>query len=542
MSRRLLPGIRSVVLALGLAAVAARAPLAAQNAEDSPSVEDMVQRSLAQDLRTARAASDVPGTSSLALSGPIDPAIYRLGPGDRLVVQWGGRVTRSEFVDVGPAGSIFLPEIGALDVAGQTLAATRLAILTRLQRVTRDVRVDVQLARPRTFRVYLSGAVEHPGPVEAVGGSRVSDILRTDALLPGASRRNLLVRRRDGSTEAADLERVFRIGDHSRDVWLLDGDAIVVPYASEFVFISGAVPQPGMVERASDDSLGALLRLAGGLRPDAAPDAAQWIHWTTASVPETLAIDAREVLAGRSDQPLAHGDRVFVRAISGYRQGGEVQLEGDVARPGGYPVANAGTRLTAVIAAAGGLLPTADLAGIRIQRRVAGPEPRASELAERAQTMQRELTVSEFEVRQAQLAVKNGDILVDWAAVQRSPRALDPLLQDGDVIKVARLVNSLRIDGQVAKPGVLSYEPGTPLGRYVAQAGGYSARAWRGHEQVTRAGSEHTLLARSAGELRPGDFVWVPMRPEDSVWRRSGALLSALAQIATIIIAIRSIR
>ena len=90
----------------------------------------------------------------------------------------------------------------------------------------------------------------------------------------------------------------------------------------------------------------------------------------------TLAIDAREVLAGRSDQPLAHGDRVFVRAISGYRQGGEVQLEGDVARPGGYPVANAGTRLTAVIAAAGGLSPFAHKDRIFVMRGVGQTQQR----------------------------------------------------------------------------------------------------------------------------------------------------------------------
>ncbi|MEQ1832523.1 MAG: SLBB domain-containing protein [Candidatus Eisenbacteria bacterium] len=536
MSRRPVPGILRVALLFALLAMPAHA------AEDSPSVEDLVQRSLASELKASRTADDAPLATSRALAGPVDPATYRLGPGDRLVVQWAGRVTRSEYVEVGPAGDLFLPEIGGMMVAGMTLADARLAILSRLQRVTRDVRVEVQLAHPRTFRVYRSGAVDSPGPVEAVGGSRVSDVVQRDGLQPGASTRSIELRHRDGTRESVDLERVFRNGDHGRDPWLRDGDAIVVPFVAEHVWVSGAVLVPGMLERAPDDSLGTLLRLAGGLRPEAAPEDAQWIHWTSAAAPETLTFDARAALAGRFDAPLAHGDRVFVRALPDHRRGAQVVLEGEVARPGGYPIAVTGTRLGAVLAAAGGLLATADPSGIRIRRLPTGPPRTDAEQAERARATQRELTVSEFEVQQAQAVARNGEIVVDWSAVQHSPRALDPLLQDDDVITVPTLVNTVRIEGQVARPGVLHFEPGTPLSRYVAQAGGYSARAWRGHEQVTRGGGDRTLLAKSAGGLKPGDVVWVPMRPEVSAWRRSAELLSALAQIATIIIAIRSVR
>ena len=128
------------------------------------------------------------------------------------MVLWAGRVTRTDRIEVGPAGDIFLAELGAMNVAGQTLADARAAILAKLQKVTRDVRVDVQLSCPRRFRVYVSGAVNDPGPAEVLGGSRVSDILRLDLLKSGASTRNIEVKRRDGTLERADLERVIRKG------------------------------------------------------------------------------------------------------------------------------------------------------------------------------------------------------------------------------------------------------------------------------------------------------------------------------------------
>jgi protein involved in polysaccharide export with SLBB domain len=529
-------------LALG-AWLVALIPLAAavRAAEPPDALDELVRQAVVRQLGARGAAEDVMA-SGPALAGPIDPASYRLGPGDLLFVLWTGRVSRSDRVEVGPAGDLFLSEMGTLQVAGQTLEAARLAILDRLRRVTRDVRVEVQLARPRRFRVYLGGSVARPGPVEAVGGSRLSDVLGPADLLAGGSRRNIAVRRRDGTAELADLERVLRLGDRSRDPWLSDGDAIVVPWATEFVRVAGAVPLPGQLERRSDDSLGTILRLAGGLRPETAPDLAQWVHWSTAAVPETLAFDVRDALAGRFGGSVAHGDGVFVRALPGYRLTGEVLVAGDVARPGGYPVSPEGTRLSEVVEAAGGFLPSADSTGILIVRASHAAAPGAQEFERRSRAIQQELTVSEFEADRALHAGRSEVVRVDWSVRGRSGRETDPLLRDGDVVRVERLVRSLRIDGQVARPGLLPWTPGLSAGDAVRQAGGFTAKAWRGHEQVTRAGSAHTVLARSAGELKPGDFVWVPMRPEDSVWRRAGALLGGLAQIATIIIAIRSVR
>jgi protein involved in polysaccharide export with SLBB domain len=533
MLRRLVRG--SLLAWLGAAAVV---PLAAAQ---TPTVDEIVRQSIAEQMGAKRPASEALPPSRYALSGPVDPARYRLGPGDELVVLWAGRVTRTDRMEVGPAGDIFLAEIGAMNVAGQTLADTRASILAKLQKVTRDVRVDVQLSRPRRFRVYVSGSVASPGPVEALGGSRVSDILRLEDLKPGASTRNILVKHRDGTQELADLERVLRTGDHARDTWLMDGDAIVVPWLAEYIHVSGAVLSPGMVEYRADDSLSTALRLAGGLSPNAAPGTGQWIHWTGASA-ETLAFDAHAVAAGRFDGALAHSDRVFVRGVPGYRLTGEVRVEGDVARPGGYPVEPGGTRLSAILTAAGGLLSSADSSGILIRLRAQPIPLDEKERERRAKMLEKEMAATDFEVQRAQFSAQHGEVFVDLTRSRKGKEAtLDPLLKDGDEITVRRLVNALRIDGQVVNPGVLSYRPEFTLKDYVNQAGGLTAMAWHGHEQVTRAGSMQTQLARSV-ELRPGDVIWVPTKPQGSWWERSGQLLFVLAQLATIALAIRSLR
>lgn len=535
-SRRV-PGWAAVWLSLTVAAT----PVRAQTPSPSPT-DEVVRRTIAEELGLRRGTEVANPLSVVALSGPIDPATYRLGPGDRLVLQWSGRITRQEYVDVGPAGDLFISEIGGMNVAGQTLAVTRDAILDRLRRVTRDVRVGVQLVRPRTFRVHVSGAVSRPGPIEATASARVSDVLHLDLLLPGASRRNIRVVHRDGTEDRADVERLLRLGDRSRDVTLQDGDAVVVPWAREFAWISGAVSSPDRFELAPGDSASTLVRLAGGTLPAAAPDGVTWIHWTGGAVPETLRTTLADLRGGAGDGPLAHEDRVFVRFVPGHRQMGEVQVRGEVARPGSYPIKLAATKLSEVIQAAGGFLPTADLRGLRIERLRNEPDPTEVDLMNKLQLTQRDLGISEYEALQARLASMKEDLRVDWAKLQESPATRDVLLRDRDIITVERVSATIRVDGQVARPGVLTYQPGESLRDYISQSGGYSGRAWRGHEQVTRGGTQQTLLAKNVKELAPGDFIWVPMRPEDSIWRRSSALISALAQVATVVIAIRSVR
>jgi len=76
---------------------------------------------------------------------------------------------------------------------------------------------------------------------------------------------------------------------------------------------------------------------------------------------------------------------------------------------------------------------------------------------------------------------------------------------------------------------------------YIDQAGGMTEKAWASQIRVTRAVTGQTLPANNVPSLDPGDFVWVPERPDKTAWDHIGAILTALAQLATVVIAVRSI-
>ncbi len=152
-----------------------------------------------------------------------------------------------------------------------------------------------------------------------------------------------------------------------------------------------------------------------------------------------------------------------------------------------------------------------------------------------------ELTASEYEILRTRLAGLREDYRVDWERLQKDS-GLDLLLRDGDVVSVDRPVLSLRVDGEVRRPGLQNFVRGRSIEACIAEAGGYSNRAWRGRVRITRAATGQTMLAKDVQTLDPGDFVWVPERPDVTAWERVREVLVALSQVATIVIAIRSVQ
>ncbi len=471
----------------------------------------------------------------------MDAQRYRVGPGDEFRLIFSGTLTSQTVVTVGPEGSVALPGAGVVQVDGLTLAQARQRVLERLQRGLRGVQVDLRLERPRVFRVFLTGRVKQAGELEATPLTSLVELLPNDRFESDGSRRRIQIRRRDGSVVPADLGAFLSTGDDTGLPMLADGDVIHVPVATEFLHVFGAVASPGRVELAPGDSLSTLLRLVGGLQPSAAAGPMLWLHWTErASSPESVWVDPKIMSAG--SDALADGDRLYVYYQAQYREQREVAVVGEIRRPGQYPITEGRTRLSEILREAGGLLPSADPTAIHVHRSHPGEGERDIELERLLRLSRDELTSSEYEALRTKLAAQREDYRVDMADLAKRDQRLDLPLRQGDIIRVDRLVNTVRVDGQVRRPAIVTYEPGLRVADYIRAAGGYSDRAWVSKVRITRAVNGQTLYAREVASLDPGDFLWVPETPDESAWTRAQQILTALAQVATLVIAIRSVQ
>jgi polysaccharide biosynthesis/export protein len=503
-------------------------------------------------IQKALSAQPMPALPSLAtgpsvalptveLSGPVQAGVYRVGPGDRLEVNLWGPVTRSIPLEVGPEGSVMLPGLGPVYVAERFLSDVREDILRRLRSQYRNVNMDVRLVRPRTFRIYITGRVQNPGPVLASGVPRLGDVFAGSPLLPDASNRQIQVHHADGTREFGDLRLFLETGDTSLNPWLREGDVIVVPSATEFVYVEGALARPGPIELGVRDSVRTVLKLAGDPLPSAQLNRVLMVHFARPFVPDSIWLDLRDVYKGHGNRPLQDGDRLYVYYLPRYHEQNEVEILGEIARPGVYPIDEGHTRLSRLVSAAGGFQGTADLSAVRVRRRNPANAQKDPELDRLLRLSREQLTASEYEVLRTKLAGLREEYRVDWARLRKEP-GLDLVLRDGDSVMVDRLVPSIRVDGEVRRPGILNYVEGLSAKDYVRQAGGYTNRAWQSKVRVTRSVTGQVLLARNVRTLDPGDFVWVPEKSDVTAWQQTREILTALAQLATVVIAIRSLR
>jgi protein involved in polysaccharide export with SLBB domain len=468
-------------------------------------------------------------------SGPIDPARYLLGPGDILELGLWGRVSRNILLTVSPEGTVFLPGAGPLAVSGQNLEWARQRILERVGRTFRGVNAEVRLVQLRTFKVYLSGLVRQPGAIEATSATRASEVLTSVGIVEGGSRRNIEVRRLDGTRLRVDLELFQRLGRQDQDPILADGDVLHVPTAVHFGGVYGAVERPARLELAPRDSLSTLLRLGGGPLPSAAPERAHMVRFTSPSQRESLAVDLDALQSGRFDLVLQDGDQLFVQYRADYHLLPTVSLYGEIEHPGTYPIVLGRDRFSDLILRSGGFRPLANRAAIHLVRESGVTAQRDPEFDRLVRLARSEMTESEYVKFQTMLAERKNSFRVDWSRIQQESQDVDPLLLANDIIRVEQLVPTVRVEGEVRRPGLVDHVSGRSLKEYVELAGGFTDRAARRDIRISRSLTGQVIPARNMASVQPGDFIWVPERKDVDAWAVFRDAIAILGQVAVVV-------
>lgn len=475
---------------------------------------------------------------SIGQAGPVDPRTYMLGPGDVLQLELWGRLTRTVLFEVSPDGKIFLTGAGPLEVAGRTLAWTQERTAELVAGAFRGVQADLRLVRLRTFRVYVAGLVSRQGAVDVTPVTRASEAISSVGLAAGASRRNIEIRRRSGARLRLDLDSFDLGGRQDLDPLLEDGDVLMVPRGVEFASLRGAFKNPRTFELVKGDSLSTLLRLTGGLLPSASRERALFIRFTSATERESSWIGVPAIESGAANPVLRDGDALFAFYVSGYHEVTSVEAYGEVLHPGTYPITLGKDRLSDLIRWTDGFRPMANRASIYLVRTSEGLGSDV-EFDRLLRLSRSEMTESEHAAFRTRLAERKNVFRVDYDLISKSDRDVDPLLRPGDVVRVEPLLLTVRVDGEVKRPGLVEYAPHRRWSDYVELVGGFTDRAALGAVRVSRAGTGQVIKAGSVKAIQPGDFIWVPERHDLDAWALFKDLVTIAAQLSVIVLAIR---
>ncbi len=262
---------------------------------------------------------------------PVTPD-YVIGPGDELRLQIWGQVNQHGSFVVDRTGSISLPEVGTIHVAGLQFSQVSDFLKSQLGRVYRNFDLNVNLGQLRSIQIFVVGQARQPGSYTIGSLSTLLNALfASGGPLPQGSLRDIQVKRGTETVTHFDLYELLLHGDKSKDVRLEPGDVIFIPDVGPQVAVLGSVTTPAIFELQHEKSFNQVIALAGGLTNVAAGSQVRVERIYNHAQRSEMDID----LTTEDSGPVQNGDIVSVSSILDRFQNA-VTLRGNVANPGRY--------------------------------------------------------------------------------------------------------------------------------------------------------------------------------------------------------------
>lgn len=298
----------SLSLALIVSMMAASVPVSAQNGIQRPSEWNRsdVTRPIATPLDVPSAKQGVAQPSS---SGPL------IAPGDEIDVMVYDAPDLSIRSRIGPDGSISLPLIGHVRIAGLTGREAEATIKAKLLRdnIVNDPQVSVDVKEYGSSGISVTGEVVKPGVYSAIGPHRLFDILQEAGGVTERAAASLTVFSQNGQSRVT-VELPHGVEGLARlDVELRPGDTVIVPKAG-IVYVLGEVRNPGgyLLNGVGGITLLRVVAAAGGPTQAAALGRTNMLRRTPNGLQE-LSLPLKKVLRAKvADIPLQADDIIYI--------------------------------------------------------------------------------------------------------------------------------------------------------------------------------------------------------------------------------------
>ncbi len=405
------------------------------------------------------------------------PSDYVVGPGDQIVVQLFGSQNRTLRLTVSRDGKINFPELGPINVGGQAFVRVASEIEARVSRQMIGVRASVGMGDTRSIRVFVMGEANRPGSYTVSGlGTITSALYAAGGLKPFGSLRDIQLKRNGAVLRRLDLYDLLLRGDTSGDAILQSGDVIFIPPVATTVAVDGEVYRPAIYELRGNTSVSDVIKLAGGLTPEADSSRAALVRVNEqrARVVVNVPIDS----AGGRSELLRNGDALRVLRLRPTLDQG-VTVEGHVFRPA--PVAwHEGLRLADVIGSVDELKPNADLNYVLVRRELPPDRRIVTVSADLAAALR-----DPGSPKNIQLMPRDRIIVFDTETDrgQMLSPILDEMRRQSRIDSPSRIV---RIDGRVKMRGDYPLEPEMRVSDLLRAGGGMQDAAYGVKAELTR--------------------------------------------------------
>src|SRR5690606_30409049 len=155
-------------------------------------------------------------------------------------------------------------------ISGMTFDVARQAIEARVAQQMIGVQASITMGQTRTIRVFVLGEARQLGSYAVSGlATMTAALFASGGVTPIGSLRDIQLKRQGEVIRRLDLYDLLIRGDTSADARLLPGDTIFIPPVGPTVSVDGEVKRPAIYELREEATVADVVRIAGGLTPEA---------------------------------------------------------------------------------------------------------------------------------------------------------------------------------------------------------------------------------------------------------------------------------
>lgn len=390
------------------------------------------------------------------------PQNYRLGPGDAVFIDIYGASQRTIESTVSPDGTVTIEGFGPVQVSGMTVSQANAKLRSTLGARYSSSQIRLTVGQTRTIMVNVMGEVKAPGTYTLSAFATVFHALyMAGGINDLGTLRNIKVFRNNRLVSTVDIYDYILNGKLTGNVRLAENDVIVVGPYDCLVNVTGKVKRPMFYEMRRNESVGTLLKYAGGFTGDAYTKSVRLVRKTGREY-SVYNVDEFDM----SSFHLADEDSISVDSVIP-RFSNMAEVKGAVFRPGMYQVGGNITTIRELLESCEGTTEEAFTAHAVMHR------------------MKEDRTLQVIPVD------------IDGIIAGRVP---DIALKPNDVLFVPTKQEmmeeqTLTIHGEVQYPGVYKYAENETLEDFVLQAGGLKQTASTVKVDVARRISNPKALA-----------------------------------------------
>lgn len=420
-------------------------------------------------------------------------------------------------------------------------------------------------------RVSIAGAVYRPGDYELADGLTLKELItKADGLKEDAYLERGYVTRlkEDNSTEVIPFYVRGVVDGTEPDILLKREDQIQISSLFDYtdaytVSISGKVRAPGTFPFHSGMTVEDLILSGGGFADGAnmmeieiarrVKDSDKQKKDAKLSTIIKVVVDPDLKLAD-SKFKLEAFDVISVFALPGYVKPQFVTIEGEVMNPGTFALVTKDDRISDIINRANGFTAYANLKGASLKRHdlIQTQSDYEQQQYKKQLLLQRQKEIadtnflSEMDFNQ----IKRSDLVgINLPAIIENPKSKkDLIVLDGDVINVPRVLQTVKISGEVYSPKTIIYREGESLRGYVSRGGGFTEDAKISNAYVLYANGDTKstrsfLFFRNYPNIEPGAEIYIPRKKPKRENNNNTAqtwvgITASLASIAAVVYAI----